>query len=632
MLSTIREKTQGWIGFVLLGSIAIPFALWGISSYFGGDSRENVAKVDGTAISIAAYRSALHNERAQYEQAFGRRVNPTLFSSPVFKQAALQAVINRELLTRDAERSGYRLPNAQLGVIIRHMAQFRVKGHFDPARYRQIVHDLGYRVPQFESLMRDNVLLSQMRYGIVESAFVTRSDANRILSLLAEKREVRYTVFAPADVPVTVSAADMEGYYRRHLAEFTKPQKVRLDYIHLDADSIAPSMTVSEARLRRLYDRHRNQFKIPGERRASHILIALPPHPSAAQKSHALKIIAMIKRKLKAGVPFSTLARKYSQDAGSAAKGGNLGFIRQGALPAPFERVLFSMKLGAVAGPVRTPFGYHLIKLTGIKRGKTKSFAQAHDELEQMAQQRLASRRIPRLADRLRRLVYLHSKSLAPAAAALHLKVRQTGWVSAQGGGSGVAGDSAVLQAAFSPEVLNSGHNSSVIHVGPRSYIAVRVAQKRPPVVKPLAAVRVQVAALLKARLEQAAARKRADALLASLTKGKTPPGSEPSWHHPAPFTREGNAKLDPALVRAVFKAGWPKPPGVIYGETVLSSGAYAVFALERVEPGTPSGAGVAARGEAGQILVNYRSNDLYTGFMDNLHSRAKVKIYSKNL
>ncbi|MHB8563882.1 MAG: SurA N-terminal domain-containing protein, partial [Acidiferrobacteraceae bacterium] len=125
MLSTIREKTQGWIGFLILGSITVPFALWGISSYFSNSSSENVAKVDGTAISIAAYRNALRAERTQYEQAFGQRVNPTLFSSPVFKKAALQALINRDLLIRDAERSGYRVPKAQLGSIIRHMAQFR---------------------------------------------------------------------------------------------------------------------------------------------------------------------------------------------------------------------------------------------------------------------------------------------------------------------------------------------------------------------------------------------------------------------------------------------------------------------------------------------------------------------------
>ncbi|MHB1951848.1 MAG: SurA N-terminal domain-containing protein [Acidiferrobacteraceae bacterium] len=632
MLSTIREKTQGWIGFVLLGSITVPFALWGISSYFSSSSRESVAKVDGTSISIATYRSALRSERAQYEQAFGQRINPTLFSSPVFKQAALRAVINRELLIRDAERSGYRVPNAQLGVIIRHLPQFRVKGHFDPARYQQVVHDLGYGVSQFESLMRANVLISQMRYGIAGSAFVTRSDVGRLLRLLAEKREITYAVFAPADFPVQVSPAEIKAYYQKHLADFTKPAEVRLDYVHLDAAALAPGIRVSEARLRRLYDRHREQFTMPEERRASHILIALPPHPTAAQKSAALKTIAVIERKLKAGVPFAVLARKYSQDPGSAAKGGDLGFIRQGALPPAFDHALFSMKLGTVAGPVRTPFGYHLIKLTAIKPGRTKSFAEARGELEQMAQQRLASRRIPRLADRLRRLVYLHSKSLVPAAQALHLTVKETGWVSPNGGGSGAATGPTVLKAAFSPDVLKLGHNSSVIHVGPRSYVAVRVAESRPPVVTPLTAVRARIVALLKVRLAQARAKKRADALVASLEQGKAAPAAGPVWHHPAPFTREDNAKLDPALVRAAFKAGWPGQKKPVYGETKLSSGAYAVFALRRVIAGKPSEAGVAARDEMGQILANYRGNDLYTGYLDNLRSRAKIKIYSKNL
>ncbi len=634
MLSTIREKTQGWIGFVILGSITVPFALWGISSYFSSDSRENVAKVDGTAISIAAYRNALRAERTQYEQAFGQRVNPTLFSSPVFKKAALQALINRDLLIRDAERSGYRVPKAQLGSIIRHMAQFRQKGHFDSQKYRQTVHDLGYRVGQFEAMMRENVLLSQVRYGIIASAFVTRSDADNVLGLLAEKRQVMYAVFTPAKFPVTVPATDIKRYYQRHIVNFTKPEKVRLDYVHLSPRTISPQIQVSEARLKRLYNRHRNQFKIPGERRASHILIALPPHPTAAQKTRALKTIAMIKQKLKAGVPFATLAREYSQDPGSAPKGGNLGFIRRGALPKAFENVLFSMKkLGTVAGPVRTPFGYHLIELTGIKRGRVKTFAQAQGELEQMARQRMASKRIPRLADRLRRLVYLHSKSLDAAAKALQLKIKETGWVSATGNGRSVATSAEVMKVVFGPSVLNTGHNSPVIHVGPRSYVAVRVAARRPPVAKPLAQVRAQIVRLLKARLEDARAKKQADELLARLEKGAVPTGSPGvHWHHPAPFTREGNAKLDPLLVRAIFKAPWPKQGHAVDGEATLSSGAYAVFVLKRVIAGKPSDVGVAARDEAMQILANYRADDLYSGYVANLRKRAKIKIYSKNL
>lgn len=633
MLSTIREKTQGWKAFILLAVIALPFGLWGIDSYFNGNASNDVAKVDGTAISKASYLDVLKQQRIQYEQMLGRNVDSSLFDNPMFKQAALNTLINRILLIHDADQAGYRVPDAELGGVIRSMPEFQRDGHFDPALYQQLLANAGYTIPQFESMERANVLLAEFQAGILQSAFVTHDDVNSILALMAQKRQIAYAVLDPKVFPVAVSASQVAAYYQQHSAEFRTPEQVRLAYVHLTPGAVAGAVDVSDAALRRLYERHLGEFTVAGERRASHILIAVPANANAQQKQQALSKADLVVAQLKAGAPFAALARKYSDDSGSAPQGGDLGFIRPGTMPAAFDKVLFSLKPGQVGGPVETRYGYHIIKLTAVKPEKVKPFQAVRTELKRMAQRSASADEIPDLADRLRRLAYAHPESLAPAASALHLEVKETGWITSQGAGAGVAANPLVLRAAFEPAMLTSGRNSNVLRLGTHSYVAFRIAGHRPATQIPLAQVRSRIETALTTHLQQQRAKAAAEALLGRVQHGDTPvlPAGA-RWLTPAPFMRTSAGALDPELLAAVFAAPAPVPGKTVSGLAPLTGGGYAVFVLRAVIPGTPAEAPVAVRGETRQLLEDYRGADYYRDYLAGLRKKAKIKIYSKNL
>lgn len=627
MLAKIREKTQGIIATLILAFVAIPFVLWGIGSYFRGGATEPVAKVNGVPISQETYRRRL-------EEVQG--ANPRGVNNSALKQLVLEGLISQTLLTSHAEDSGYRVGDAQLAAIIHDIPSFQRDGKFQPGLYEAVLGGQGMRPVDFEARLRQQSVAAQVQEGLSETAFVTPAEVSAALRLLRQERRVSYAlVDADAFLPkMTVSDKDIEDYYQANKESFRAPEAVRVAYVSLKAADIARKIEPTEEQLRQAYDAEAAHYTIPAKRRISHILISLPSKPKPqeveAAKAHAEDLV----KQLRAGADFASLAKKYSSDTGSAKKGGDLGEITPGLLPPELEAAAAALKKGEVSDPVRTRYGFHIVKLTAYTPEQRKPYAAVKQELRKLVSKRKGEDRFYELSERFRNLVYEHSENLDAVASALDLKVEKSDWFT-RAGGSGIAAQAGVAAAAFDPEVLSGERNSDAIDVDAETLVAVHVLDHRPSAIRPLAEVRATIESTLKARQ----ARERAQALsqewVKKLKQGEAIKalGREPGvkLHIDQALTRDHPSKIDPAIVEAVFAA--PRPQGKpVVGQVDLGQTGFAVYMLESVKEGDPATADAALKARVRQQLQRHHGADYYTSYRAGLRKSAEIKINAEQL
>ncbi len=639
MLTTIREKTQGWFAKIVLGLIAVLFGLWGINSYFEGSGKAVVAEVDGEPIDYETYRQALEQQRQSLQRMLGGQMDARLLDNPQFKRRIVDSLVEQSLLQQEAKEQGYAISDAQLSNLIKAIPQFQRDNQFDQALYAQVLRQAGYTPAGFESRLRQDAIAEQMRNGFAQTAIVTDTDLQALARLEAQRREVDYVVISPEKFLEQTAATPeaIERYYKEHQNEYRVPEQVRAEYVRLSADDLRIQVQPSDEDLRKAYEDEAQRYVTPEERRASHILIESGPQASADEQKAAQAKVEEVRAKLKGGADFAALAKQYSDDKGSAAKGGDLGFSRRGAFVKEFEATLFSMTPGEVSGPVKTQYGYHLIKLTAVKPEVRQSFEQVKGQLRENVQRHQVEERLYELGEKFNNLVYEHPDSLEPAAEALGLKIERSDWFS-RTGGKGIGAIPKVVEAAFSPEVLN-GSNSGTIEAGANAWIALRVAEHKEASVKPLADVRAQAEQAVmreqaRERSEKLAAQwldeMRQGASLAALAQKQ---GLRVSNGISVP--RDGGTgadRTDPRLAQAVFKAPRPKEGRPVYESVSLGADGYAVFALKRVEETAADKIDAATKNRVTQAVQARRGVDYYGAYLDGLRADRPVKIYADKL
>jgi peptidyl-prolyl cis-trans isomerase D len=629
MLSTIREKTQGIIATFILALVVVPFALWGINSYFDSGSKLIVAKVGGMDISQVSYRRALDRLRG--------RVDPKQFDSPQFKQTVLNSLIDQALLAQDAQDQGYRVSDAQLAEGIKSLPYFQRDGHFDPTMYDTVLRREGLSPHEFESRLRDGGLTTQVQIGLSDSGIVTSAEISEISRLIAQQREVAYTLinFESMMSKVTVSGQGIEQYYSSHPEMFQIPEQVRVEYLRLSAGELNEAYQPTEDDLKKAYADEAGRYVTPAKRRVSHILITLPAQATDEQTKLALAKIQSIAKQARAGSDFAELAKKYSEDSVTAAKGGDLGEIRSGVLPKELEATIDSLKPGEISEPVRSPYGYHLLKLTAFTPEKRKPFAEVRKELVKLVRRRKGEEKFFDVAEKFRNLVYEQPDSLAPAAKALGLEIQKSDWFT-RAGGPGIAANPKVVEAAFEPDVLSQARNSDAIEVNDGTLVAVRVAEHRPAARQPLAQVRAEIERVLKREQAKSEAQKLGEEWLRELRSGASSEALAKKrgfkYQPPKEFTRQPSAGTDPRLVEAAFRAPRPDKGKPSYDLVDLGDQGYAVLALVRVSDPSGKAQNDSARQQARALLTAHRGADYYANYRAGLRQKTKIKIYSDQL
>lgn len=627
MLAKIREKTQGIIATLILAFVAIPFVLWGIGSYFRGDTNAPVAKVNGVEISQETYRQRLEEVE---------RANPRDADKSGLKQLVLESMINQTLLASHARDNGYRLSDAQLATLIHQIPQFQRNGKFEPGRYEAVLSSQGLRPTAFEAQLRQESVVAQLRQGLDQSAFVTDAEVGSMLRLLGQERRASYAIVKPAAFKstVTVSAKDIADYYQANQEAFRAPEAVRVEYVSLKAADIAKKIEPTEEGLRQAYEADAARYVTPAKHRVSHILISLPTHAKEPDVQKAKARAEKLLKQIRAGADFATLAREYSDDKSSAEKGGDLGEVTPGILPPKLEAAAFALKPGEVGGPVRTSFGFHVVKLTGFTPEQRKPFDAVKQEVLDRLRKRKGEDRFYELSERFKDLVYENPGSLKKVAATLDLKIQKSDWFTHKGG-AGIAAQPGVAAAAFEPDVLNGDQNSDAIEAGPETLVAVHVVDHRPSVVRPLAEVRSTIEAQLKEQRAREQAQAATEKWVKELEQGQPikelgrAPGVE--LHMGETLNREHPGKVDAAIIDAVFAAPRPKEKPVV-GQVGLGKQGFAVYVLEAVKDGDPASADAALKTKVRRLLRQRHGEEYYASYRAGLRESANIKINAEQL
>jgi peptidyl-prolyl cis-trans isomerase D len=600
--------------------IGVPFALWGIQNYLDTGKEQPAAVVGDREIFDREVNRA-------YEQNLASLVGIADYDEKQLRQQTLEKLIQEEIIAQSAEAKNLAIGDDDVRGFIQSLPYFQTEGRFDKEKYKLMLSSQGMGPAQFAAQVKRALLMEQYQKAILDSAFVTRDQVDRLLKLRNQEREIEYVTVPVKPVDRVFSDAEVETYYREHLADFRNPEQVSVDYIAVRLDDIAKEVQVTEQDLRNLYEEQKAGFTTEERRKVSHILVPVEVPGEEAEKA-ALARITQIRERLVKGEDFAKVAKESSGDPASAQKGGDLGYIHKGALEQNFTDAAFALPEGELSNPVKTAFGYHLIKVTELTPAAVKPFEVVRDELTKTFQRNSAENKFYELGQTLTELSYEHPDSLEPAAKALNLKIEQTGLFT-RDSGEGLTAEPDIRKAAFSEDVLN-GRNSDPVELGTEKAVVLRVREHQPASDKPLAEVRNAVLETLRNTEARRQARQRAEELAQQVRGGQ--PLAEAAKAQglpvvkPAAVKRNGN-ELPPALGAAVFKAARPTGNQPTLGNLELENGEQVVFSLRAVKEGAPPALDSQEANVARDFLAKTAGQREFSSFVARLRETADVQV-----
>ncbi len=655
MLQKLRDKTSGWIVTVIVGLLMIPFLFVIDNSYLGGVGSQNVAKVSAPPawwrsapswwpvsflwnhheISVEDFRTRFEQARMQAREQQGDNFDPRQFETTENKLTVLDQLIDEQVVRLAAEEAHIVIGDAAVRDYINSIEAFKRDGKFNADQYRMALsQSMPPRTPaMFEQLVRTSLQQSIIPSALAESGFATKGESERLLKLLGETRDVEFAVLpAPEADTAAVSDAQIKEWYDGHPRDFRQPESVSLEYVELNAASMAPASPADEATLRKRYDDEKARFVSADQRLASHILISAGSD-AAAQKAAEEKA-AKLAAEARQGADFAALAKANSDDTGSKETGGDLGWVERGVMVKPFEDALFAMKAGDVVGPVKSEFGYHVIKLREIKGGEGRPFEEVRDQLAAEQLQADTERSFNELSGRLVDLVYKNPTALEPAAKEVGVPVQTIGPFT-HATASGIAANPAVLKAAFSDALKEDGTVSDPIELAPNHNVMIRVTAHTPEQAIPLDKAREQVIAAIRHNRAEEASKKAADALLAKLQGGQTLAAlaqTDKLQLIPLPGLPRTAPMPTVAANRAVFTVAPPAGDKPSYGKVKMDDGSYAVFAVTKVTPGNLAEVPEPQQAMLKQQLSQIDGAAAAKAYVDGMRKHYKVQVQESQL
>ena len=475
MLQKIHDKLHGWVAYVVLGAMAASFVLWGINWTLAAP--DYAAKVNGREISAGDLRQAYQQQLAQAQRRNGGPLSDA--QRDQIKHELLDQYIGSEALLSHVQDLGYRISDAELLKAESQIPAFQVDGKFDYAHAIAVLKAQGRSVAEIEGLIKRQAQLEQLDAAMEASSFATPTEVKRLNELTHQQRELAWIVVPAARYAATATPdeAAINAYYTAHRAEYMTPETVDVHYVEINLASLAAKVAVTDADLKNYFDEQKTKtpenFSQPEQRRISHILIAVSdPKDDAAAKA---KAEALLKR-AQAGEDFAKLAKENSQDPGSAPKGGDLGWSERKVFVPPFADAAFAMKVGEIRGPVKTQFGYHILKLDGIQDATTKTFEQAKSDLDAEYRRDAAEKQFNDLQDQLADAALQSSSDLDAVARKAHLPVQEIADFSRTGGGGALGDSPKVIDA---PKVIDTEIGKAIVFNGVDDALFVAVRGER---------------------------------------------------------------------------------------------------------------------------------------------------------
>ncbi|WP_374328406.1 SurA N-terminal domain-containing protein [Azonexus sp.] len=620
MFDAVRNNKRIVQGFLVL--IMLPFAFFGLDSYFnGGGVGADVAKVGDVHISQQEFQQALREQQDRVRSQLGQ-VDPKMFENPEFRKAILDDLVNRRLLLIEAGKRRLFVSDDAVRNAIASIDAFHENGKFSNQRYEALLSAQGMSPQGFEAQVRQDMTLQRLAGSIGQSGVLSNTVGERILALQTEQREVQEILLGLDAYQGKVQLADdaVRKYYDENSKRFETPDQARAEFVVLTLDGL--EVKVGDDEIKAWYDGHKDRYQQPEERRASHILIATEGKDKAQVRAKAEQVLKDVQATPAA---FAELAKKNSDDPGSAGQGGDLGFFGRGMMVKPFEDAVFALKEGETSGIVESDFGFHIIRLASIRAAREKPLAEVRGEIEKELKASAASRKFAEAAEAFSNAVYEQSDSLQPAADQFKLKVQQSGWLGRQADpANGPLANPKLLAALFSDDAIKNKRNTEAVEIAPNTLAAARIVDYKPAALQPFDSVKAEIASML--RNEEAFKLALADgqARLAELKKGE----DKQAWGAAKRVSRMDSSRLPPPAVPVVFRMNTDKLPS--YAGVEIRGTGYMLYRLNKVEAGEKLD-DVRRQGLLGQLRSLAAQEDMQM-YVSALRSRYKVEINEKAL
>jgi peptidyl-prolyl cis-trans isomerase D len=570
-------KHKRLLQVLLVIIIVPPFALWGIDSYTRtGVAGLDVANIAGQKITEQEFSNALKQQQQRLRSALGGNLDPSLFDTPAMRKEVLDGMISQRLLTEQAVRARLAVGDDQLRDVIASIPSFQQDGKFSRTLYEAALRSEGYSPTAFENSLRRDLMTQQFVAALGEAGIASKAVASGLAHFRVQQREVAESQISAAQYSAQVKPdeASIKAYYDANAKVFQVPEKVRIEYVILTADALTPDPASTEE-IKAFYEQNKARWGEPEQRQASHILLGFKQGSSDAEKAKVReKAAQLLEQVRKSPGSFAELAKKNSDDPGSAAKAGDLGYFSRGMMVKPFEEAAFSMKQGETSGLVESEFGVHIIRLTGIKPGKEKSVEQARPEIERELQKQKAGRKFAEAAETFSNLVYEQADSLKPVADRFKLKIQDGGWSTRDGVAVQQLNNPKLRSALFSEDAIKNKRNTEAVELSRGTLAAARVVEHLPSRQLPLEEVRSEVLKQLVARDSLQLARKQGAETLAGLQKGA---GDAKGFGGAKLVSREAPAGLPSEALTQVFRADTAKLPAFVGVELPTGYGIYRI-------------------------------------------------------
>jgi peptidyl-prolyl cis-trans isomerase D len=628
MFDSIR-KHQRLLQLILLLLILPAFAFFGISGYdrmFSGE--RGIASVGGTPITQQEFDQAQRQQVENLRQMLGDGVDTRMFDTPEARGQILEGLIAQRAIAAEAARLKVAVTDEKVRETILSIPGLRKDdGSFDDARYKALLSSQNLSAAGFEARLRSDLALQALPEAVQFSAMVPGTVRDRVVALQEEGREVRELRLAAADFAPKVNPTpeQIRRYYDDNPQAFETPESAKIEYVVLSRDALASQVALGPEDLKTYYEQNQARYTTPQERRASHILVKAGPEA----KAKAEQILARLKAN---PAEFEAIAKAQSDDPGSAAQGGDLGYFSRSAMVKPFADAAFEMSEGAIQGPVQSEFGLHIIKLTGVRAGGQKRFEEVRAELEAEVRAQQAAQRFAEAAEQFTNTVYEQSDSLKPVADKFKLEIRTADAVTRLpdpgAPRNSPLASPRLLSAVFSDDVLKNRRNTEAVEIAPSTLAAARVLEYRAPQRRPLEQVESEVRARVIAQESARLAREAGEARIAALRQGAKADGPG-AFGAPRLVSRAAPAGLSQTALDAIFRMPADKLPA--YAGVDLGEQGFAVFELtRRVEPSPEALA--QRRATYDQQIGRVVAQQDVVDYVEALKSRTKVARHPERL
>ena len=620
MLQNIRDRFTGKFAIGLIGLIAVSFVFWGVSSPFIGSGY--AAKVDGVEIPLAQLEQDYRRQLAQYVEQFGEL--PESFRRPL-RERVLGNLVRNTVVASHVVGAGFRISNETVTTAIQRTADFQIDGVFSKERYFDLLADNGLVAAQYEARQRRSMQQSQLQRSITATAFVTPAEYRRYLNLMGEQRRMTLAMFDSSAISagVEVSEEEIVAFYDDRPGEFTLPETADIQYIEIRRDVLSQQVEISEEALEDYYEDSKNRYLQDEQRRARHILILFDDDEDAAEEQ-----AEALTARIRAGEAFEDLARQYSQDGGTSAQGGDLGLILQSQMPGELGDAIFSMFEGDIEGPVKTDFGFHVVRLDEILERGPAPLAEVRSELEIQLRDREVDALYREVERKLSNALF-DATELATMAEAVDLEVKSVERFP-RIGGEPFGSNQAAIDAIFADHVLHDGEISEIVELDANRSAVFKVSNYYEATRQTIEEVRELILGAVRTEKARNIVSGKVDQLLAALADGanfEEAAAEVAATLTPSALVTRQAENPDQAILIAVFNAGKPTPDKPTTGTAISGAGEYAVYSVSAVIPGRPKTIPLAERDAAKIALAQQSGIQDYNAFVSQLEQDAAVVI-----